>query len=194
MSADQLPLVGGHPALDFVNTRGGTLDRPIENLRGYADLLGWAGHAGVVDPPTRRRLSRLAEQQPEEAAAALTATIALRNHLDAALRAHLAGRNAPADLAAVVAAYRSALRPARLMATGDTHGWVWPDQRDAISWRLAVHAIDLLKDVPLKRMQVCAGCRYLFLDRSKNQSRRWCRMRGCGDTAKMRRYRARQHP
>jgi predicted RNA-binding Zn ribbon-like protein len=191
VSADQLPLVGGHPALDFVNTLGGTVDRPIEQLHSYADLLDWAGHAGIAEV---RGLARLADRLPDDAAAALTDTIALRAHLDTALRAHLAGREASADLAAIVTAYRSALRQGRLRAIGTGHVWAWPDDLDldSVRCRLAVHALDLLQHAPLDRMHVCGRCRYLFLDRSKNHSRRWCRMRGCGDTAKMQRYRARR--
>lgn len=189
MDAADLPLVGGHPALDFANTLGGTIERPVERLPTYGDLLGWAAHAGIAptDP-----LARLAERYPGDAAAALTNTLTLRGHLDGAMRAHLAGREAPADLAAVVTAYRAALSHGRLQVTGDTYDWAWPDHLDAIRWRLTVHAMDLLLRGPLDRLHVCAGCRYLFLDRSKNQSRRWCRMRGCGDAAKMRRYRARR--
>ena len=35
-------------------------------------------------------------------------------------------------------------------------------------------------------------CRWLFLDRSKNHSRRWCDMRICGNRSKTRRFYARQ--
>ena len=35
-------------------------------------------------------------------------------------------------------------------------------------------------------------CRWLFLDHSKNHSRRWCDMRVCGNRNKVQRFRARQ--
>ncbi|MGZ8649732.1 MAG: CGNR zinc finger domain-containing protein [Solirubrobacteraceae bacterium] len=34
--------------------------------------------------------------------------------------------------------------------------------------------------------------RWLFIDSSRNHSRRWCTMNICGASAKMRRYRARK--
>lgn len=34
------------------------------------------------------------------------------------------------------------------------------------------------------RVKVCPTCRWLFLDRSKNRSRRWCDMKVCGNRAK----------
>jgi predicted RNA-binding Zn ribbon-like protein len=42
----------------------------------------------------------------------------------------------------------------------------------------------------LDRVRSCQGdtCGWLFLDMSKNRSRRWCSMSDCGNTAKARRY------
>jgi predicted RNA-binding Zn ribbon-like protein len=37
-----------------------------------------------------------------------------------------------------------------------------------------------------QRLNVCPACRWLFLDRSKNKSRRWCDMKVCGNRAKAR--------
>jgi predicted RNA-binding Zn ribbon-like protein len=56
-----------------------------------------------------------------------------------------------------------------------------------------VHAaVELLTTGPLDRIKACAGCRFVFVDESKNRSRRWCSMEDCGTTAKMRRYVARR--
>jgi len=54
-----------------------------------------------------------------------------------------------------------------------------------------VAAVDLLRTGPLDRLKVCAACPWLFLDTSRNRSRRWCSMSDCGARLKMRRYRAR---
>jgi predicted RNA-binding Zn ribbon-like protein len=61
-----------------------------------------------------------------------------------------------------------------------------------VLWPLAVAAVDLLRTGPLGRLKVCAECRWLFLDRSRNGSRLWCSMNECGGRSKMRRYRARR--
>ncbi len=44
------------------------------------------------------------------------------------------------------------------------------------------------------RLKVCGNhnCDWLFLDRSKNQSRVWCEMSSCGNRMKARRFRTRQ--
>jgi CGNR zinc finger len=55
-------------------------------------------------------------------------------------------------------------------------------------WPLAHAAVELLTEGPLDLLKVCSGCRWLFLDQSKNRSRRWCSMEVCGTSAKKRRY------
>ncbi len=57
--------------------------------------------------------------------------------------------------------------------------------------RLALAAVDLLRTMDLGRLKVCpieeGGCGWLFLDRSRNRSRRWCAMADCGNRVKSRR-------
>ena len=55
-------------------------------------------------------------------------------------------------------------------------------------WPLAQAALDLLTQSPSRRVKRCAGCPWLFLDGSKNASRRWCAMNICGTDEKIRRY------
>jgi len=66
-------------------------------------------------------------------------------------------------------------------------GFVWDGDLLA---PIAVAAVDLLRTGPLDRLKVCAACPWLFLDTSRNRSRRWCSMSECGARLKMRRYRA----
>ena len=53
---------------------------------------------------------------------------------------------------------------------------------------LAYAAWDLLTSGPLNRVKRCPACPWLYLDQSKNGSRRWCTMEDCGKAVKMRRY------
>ncbi len=60
---------------------------------------------------------------------------------------------------------------------------------------IAWSAVDVLTTPALAvRLRCCAepGCGTLFLDQSRNASRRWCDMRGCGNRAKARRHYARR--
>ena len=58
-------------------------------------------------------------------------------------------------------------------------------------YALRDRAVALLESKILGRVKRCPGsgdCGWLFLDGSKNASRRWCSMEGCGNRAKVRRF------
>jgi predicted RNA-binding Zn ribbon-like protein len=80
-------------------------------------------------------------------------------------------------------------------ADGDeaAFAWTWAEpasRLDAPLWPLVRQAAELLVGADLKRVRECAAsdCRWLFLDTSKNHSRRWCDMKSCGNRAKVRRF------
>jgi len=82
-----------------------------------------------------------------------------------------------------------ALRAARLQA-GAVFAWTWGEDRSLARplWPVVHAAIHLLLAGPLDRVKQCGGCRYLFVDESRNRTRRWCSMEDCGTDEKMRRY------
>ena len=62
----------------------------------------------------------------------------------------------------------------------------------AALWPVALSAARLLAGADLgPAARRCEGCGRLFLDGSRNHSRRWCDMQACGNRVKVRRYRAR---
>jgi len=65
--------------------------------------------------------------------------------------------------------------------------------RARILGRIARSAADLLTSGELDRVKVCDAhdCGWFFVDVSRNKSRRWCDMAGCGNRDKARRYRER---
>jgi predicted RNA-binding Zn ribbon-like protein len=90
----------------------------------------------------------------------------------------------------VEAAAREALAAATLRPNGAALGWSWPDgDPQTPVHRLALAAIELLtSEDELALLRNCDACCWLFLDRSRNASRRWCSMADCGTEAKKRRY------
>jgi predicted RNA-binding Zn ribbon-like protein len=104
------------------------------------------------------------------------------------------GRRGPAPaiaLAVVQRRYADAVAAAQLVPAGAGFDWRYSaDTPDRVWWPLAVSAVRLLTAGPLERVKVCAaeaGCIGLFLDTSKNRSRRWCTTDGCGVQAKVQR-------
>jgi predicted RNA-binding Zn ribbon-like protein len=53
--------------------------------------------------------------------------------------------------------------------------------------RLIHAATELILDGRHTRLRICGNCTWLFLDLSRNGSRRWCSMEGCGTQVKVRR-------
>lgn len=191
--AGTLDLIGGDRAIDFVNTLAATVEDPGETLFAYADLVDWAEHAEVVDRAHANRLRAVAGEQPARAGGVLAGALELREWLDAILRARLEGDEPQPDALAGAASWHvEALSHAHLRRSDGVYEWTFDASDDLASplWPIAQQAIDLLRSDVLDKLRRCTDCRWLFLDLSRNHSRRWCRMRGCGARAKMRRYRA----
>ena len=193
-------LLGGRLCLDFVNTvdpRHGPRWR--EYLNSYADLVAWGVHAGAVTADEAVRLAREAAARPDAARAALHRAIDVREVLYRLFLAVATGASAePADLSTLNEAYGAAMARARVIADGRRFVWGWASDRqglDRVLWPVVRCAAELLTAEELRRVKACGereGCGWLFLDTSKNSSRRWCSMEVCGTQAKLRRYRARR--
>ncbi len=187
-------LVGGLPALDFVNTasgRGGPW--ALEHLQAPAHLVLWAEHAGLLDAPTAAAvLDRL---PGEEGRAVLRRALEVR---EAIFRIGVAvTRKAPparADLFLLKqeAAYALAQADLDADATGAFTIRFGDRPPAAILGPLTQSALSLFLGGGLERLKQCPGpdCGWLFYDRSKNNSRRWCDMATCGNREKAQRFRA----
>ena len=176
--ATDLRIVGGDPALDLANTREGT-DCP-DTLVDFDELVAWATKVGVLDRPL----------DPANGERALEAARRLRTATFAVFDGIARGGEPPAgEVEHLVAAAAEATAHARLSGTA----FVW-DGDDAMRavWPFATAAVDLLRFGPLDRIKTCDVCPWLFIDASRNHSRRWCSMDECGVRDKMQRYRARR--
>jgi predicted RNA-binding Zn ribbon-like protein len=190
---------GGLPCLDFVNTVGWRLtDRPSEYLRSYEDLLTWGRQAGLLTPEETEGLSQQATLDPEGAQETLSRALALREAIHRAITAAISGEpQDESDLSALNRELSIALSRLRVMPAGDAYDWGWDwsgdDGRpplDSPLWPVARSAAELLTSPKLSRVKVCAdkGCGWVFLDESRNSSRRWCDSRDCGNRERVRRY------
>lgn len=185
---------GGDLAVDFVNTVSGVgANRVRERLHGYADLVGWAAAAGVVPAALSARLLDRAGEEGQAAAAVLAEALAFREAVFSILEAIRTGRSARADAFSIVNRFLAeALAHRRLDQEGGRVVWVWlpvPSLGRPL-WPVAQAAAALLTDGPVDRLRLCEGedCGWLFLDMSKNRSRRWCDMAVCGNRAKAARH------
>jgi predicted RNA-binding Zn ribbon-like protein len=199
--ADFPRLLGGNLCLDFANTIEGRLDpHPIEFLRSYEDVVHWCEHVGMLNHVQAARLLEAAKTSPEITAVYFKRAIELR---DALYRIFLAQayqtQPSQSDIDYLKHTYITALSHAELSQTPQGYQWQWHTDRDtpdALLWSIAHAAVELLSSSDVQRIKECPGaddCGWLFLDTSKNRSRRWCSMEGCGSRVKMRHQYARKH-
>ena len=190
-----IKFVGGQLSLDFTNTvswRGRQI--PEEQLNTYQDLLDWSSLAGILGKEDARNLSREGSIQPEAAKGVLERALELREAFNHILTAKISDMLASdADLITLNRELRDALTRLRLSTKPDGYaldfGWVG-GALDQVLWPIARSASELLTSDRLDRVRRCASddCGWLFLDTSRNKSRRWCDMKECGNRSKARRF------
>lgn len=203
---DGVPLpdpVGGHPALDFCNTRAGWgTQAPKEYLTSVRALALWSREAGLLSGGVVADLLDTSANASAQAAALLRAG-ALRE----ALYACALGRGTDGDWALVsgeVAAARAASvlvpgpdgAPARWrLAEGlapahgpAAHTGAGAGPLDLPVLAVAVAAEELLTSPLGGCVAACpgTGCGWVFAD--PRRRRRWCSMAVCGNRAKARAY------
>jgi predicted RNA-binding Zn ribbon-like protein len=186
-TAADLPLVGGHLALDFVNTTDEQDPAGEDVLQTAVDLRTWGERCGVLS----------ASASLADGAAELTRALGVRELLHELFVARIKGKRAkPARLDELSALAAEAYAAATLQpADAGRVRWRW-SERDLASVRHAVvtQALELLEIDPSGRLKECPGenCGWLFLDTSKRGNRRWCSMSECGQNAKDQQRRSRR--
>jgi predicted RNA-binding Zn ribbon-like protein len=187
---ETMDLAGGDVALDFVNTASARTVGPLrEKLRTYDDLVTWAERVGIVDERLGRRLRKSASGSPRRAKAVLERARTLR---EAVYRIFIGSGSRADDLDLLSSEAALAAAARHLVAGPGGYAYAWPetDGPDRVLWPVASAAADLLISPDRERVKECASedCNWLFLDMSRNQSRRWCDMKVCGNRAKARRF------
>jgi len=192
--------IAGDLGLDFVNTlehHEGPVQEDV--LTSWRDLVDWTVGAGLATPQGAGVLFALGKRNPRAANAVFRRALQLRDCLYRIVTALLAERHPEADdlrlfnafLAEAQAAVVLRAAPGNLVLDLP----VSPERPLSLLGPVVTAAARLLtspETVALIRRCDAETCRQFFVDRSKNQSRRWCDMKLCGNRAKAREY-YRQH-
>jgi len=195
MDAGDLKLIGGWMCLDFANTVDWPDgDRRHESLNSYSDLVSWSRHVGILTESEARQLVQEARRRPRAAKEVLRRAVTLREAVYRIFSA-IASKISPnaLDLTTLNAELNEAMTRVRIVPTDGGYSWAYATEGNALDrmlWPLARSASDLLTSDKLDRISKCSAedCGWLFLDMSRNRSRRWCDMRDCGNRAKARRH------
>jgi predicted RNA-binding Zn ribbon-like protein len=177
--------LGGNLALDFCNTVHSVgYEDPQDDLKVWADLLSWGKQAGIF-----RQYASI-QGRPVD----LTRLKDLRATLYQLFSALAVGRKpGPELLARFNVHLEVALVHARLEEKDGSYTLTSQakDVAGRLHFEIVTAALDLLSKGHLERLRECSGqtCTWLFLDTSRNGSRRWCEMKSCGNREKIRRFR-----
>ena len=196
-------LIGGSVALDLVNTldwRFREEPPPEELLKDYYDLAQFSTQSGLMSEALARRLIRSVSEG--KAARVVDAVRELREAAAQVLYAALEGSTPSGTSVKLLERYfREARESQHLFWEGEKLVWRLsqsPVQSTALAelplWILALRIADLMTSDEMHMLRACgnAECLWLFLDTSKNHTRRWCDMKICGNRMKARRFKA-QH-
>lgn len=192
---DRFEWIGGSLPLDFTNTVT-WLPEGIRNERieTYPDLVAWAVQAGVLSDADTQRLLDAARRRPDDALRALERARSVRAIIHALFSDLAHGRTLdPARLREFNAILADTLSAQRISPSGSSFTWEWtsaPEELTRVLAPIVWSAAGLLTSEELPYVRQCANdrCGWLFVDTSRNRSRRWCDMRECGSRAKARRH------
>jgi predicted RNA-binding Zn ribbon-like protein len=200
LNSPYFDFIGGALCLDFANTADWHASpQPRERLKHIADLLIWGRMAGLLAEAEVQAMLQSSEYQLQKAHIALKRAIELREAIYHIFVRHIRGENpSQAEIKSFNAMLQRALCHLHLLPEGAGFVRCWEiggEELERVLWPVAWSAAELLTSDLLGRVGQCAddrGCGYLFLDTSRNRTRRWCSMEGCGNRAKALRHYARK--
>ncbi len=195
-------LSGGNLSLDFANTvsRRSVPERRTEHLESYDDLIAFVRQSQVVSQREEGVVRTHSKKSRDEAARVLRRALGFREALYRAFSGIVAGKSLSiSDLAQINQFASEAASHRVLTRVNGKYGWRWSLQKvnplEMVLWPIALSATDLLSSDEVGAIRQCEAedCDWLFLDNSRNHSRRWCEMKTCGNRAKARRHYQRSH-
>lgn len=195
VTPQRFKFIGGWPCLDFVDSKNwDSQEAKYERFQQYDDLVWWNIEADFLPDKAAQALFERARLQPDRAATVFEQGLRLRDEVHRCLAEIAAGKGPETiDLSRLNAWIGQSVAQSQLAAEGERFRWQWSGQPDALErvlWPIVWSTAELLTSDQLGRVKQCAGesCGWIFLDTTKNGSRRWCEMGHCGNRAKAKRY------
>lgn len=188
------PLRGGVACLDLANTEAyrGTA-READLLHSYDVLVAWSLATGVLEPSEAGPLLRAAAEAPDAATEVVARTKELRHAIHVVMQSVAQRTEPPVAALATLNAFlaESQVHGQIVRSNGDFAVRFRPEDDMALPiWRLTDSAARLLLSPDRANVRECPGheCGWLFLDTTRNHSRRWCDSADCGNKARVRAY------
>jgi predicted RNA-binding Zn ribbon-like protein len=188
--------LGGHPCLDFLNTRTLVKGHAVELLGSLEDFLRWLTRAGRIDARLAADALRRWNEGPEggritERARAFRET--LRHMADGLVKSRGVATEGLAAINFILAENDGNLRLERQGDGFRTRFAARPTSPIILLGSVAEAAADLLSRADLHLLRRCGNpdCVLFFYDTTRNHRRQWCAMGTCGNLMKVRAFRKR---
>lgn len=192
-SIQNLSLDGNCLCFNFINTVHSRMEgeEPFEYLSSYEKLVEWCRRLEVMPPDRIQALAGIAGAHPQKARKVLTDIVDARERLydffsDIAAKKPVA-KEALNFFNGQLSQALENLRFARDDSDLEL-GWKETSDLKEPLWRVMKSAFDILTNEDFDRIKECEACGWMFLDQSKNKSRRWCSMESCGSIHKAKKY------
>jgi predicted RNA-binding Zn ribbon-like protein len=207
--AEKYEYIANNLSLDFVNSVSGRkglngedpLDYKVLNdkLEDYSDLVDWAHKAGIIDDTAAEKLNRLGRKDQKASQKVYKKALVIREAVYRIFISLVKGEEPDSKDVALLNRECIAAREHQELHFDSGHfRWdleIQSEEPEGIIRQIALSAAELLTSGSLHRVKECSGdnCGWLFLDTSKNGSRQWCSMKDCGNLAKVRKFREKNH-
>jgi len=189
----KLPSLGGDLSLDFVNTVHDRHEEPLRDLlQNYLDLVTWVYCANAISDSQMERLLQTGRENQEKANQIYKDALQLREAFyDFVLNLINQDEASSTNMQLINRWISRAFSNLELAQLNGYFVLDWKTEifeLESVLWPIIRAFVNLISSEDRNRIKQCYNCGYLFVDNSKNKSRRWCSMEICGNRVKARRF------
>ena len=192
-SIKTLPLDGGCVCFDFVNTVHSRVENDRHDyINSYLEFIEWMGKLRLLPSERLTKLKKIAKNKNRSAEKAIEEIRQKRellyNFFSPVIKNKTPDRTSISNFNKGLSSSLSSLvfnySKGKLVL-----GWneKEPDLYEPLNI-IFKDAFDIIMNIPQNRFKECKACGWLFIDKSKNNSRTWCSMQTCGSIEKSKRY------
>jgi predicted RNA-binding Zn ribbon-like protein len=180
-------LIGEEICFDFVNTISWPeTEREHDWLHSAENFIKWASSTGIIN---KRQALKMQSQSNAALNQQMKEVFSIRKELYLILTAFAFEKKTDASVIRKLDILFHKIVKTRHIDTGNCE-WVWdepatlPEVLNPVIW----NAVYVITELDHSRIKHCDTCNWLFYDKTKNKSRRWCDMDDCGSRDKALRY------
>jgi len=189
----KLPFLGGDLSLDFVNTVHDRHEEPLRDLLlNYLDLVIWVYSANAINDSQKEKLLQKGLENQIKANQVYKDSLQLREAFyDFILNLINQDETSSANIQLINQRVSRVFSNLELTQLEGRFVLDWKAESfglESVLWPITRAFADLVTSEDISRIKKCPNCGYLFVDNSKNKSRRWCSMEICGNRVKAQRF------